>query len=41
LPVGGDGTVSVIPTDGVPNAVSIVGRIRLVNPPAANMEAWR
>ena len=33
--IGGDGTVSVIPTDGVPNAVSIVGRIKLVNPPAA------
>ena len=36
--IGGDGTVSVIPTDGVPNAVSIVGRIKLVNPPEANME---
>jgi len=36
--IGGDGTVSVIPTDATPNAVSIVGRIKLVNPPAANME---
>ena len=36
--IGGDGTVSVIPTDTTPNAVSIVGRIKLVNPPAANME---
>jgi flagellar basal-body rod protein FlgF len=36
--IGGDGTVSVIPSDGVPNAVSIVGRIKLVNPSAANME---
>jgi flagellar basal-body rod protein FlgF len=36
--IGGDGTVSIIPTDGVPNSVSIVGRIKLVNPPAADME---
>ncbi len=27
-----DGTVSVIPRDGTPNAVNIVGRIKLVNP---------
>jgi flagellar basal-body rod protein FlgF len=31
--IGGDGTVSVIPTDTTPNAVDIVGRIKLVNPP--------
>ena len=36
--IGADGTVSIIPTDSVPNAVSIVGRIKLVNPPDANME---
>jgi flagellar basal-body rod protein FlgF len=36
--IGGDGTVSAIPTDGVPNAVSIVGRIKLVNPSDAMME---
>lgn len=36
--IGGDGTVSIIPTDGAPNAVSIVGRIKLVNPPEANLE---
>jgi flagellar basal-body rod protein FlgF len=36
--IGGDGTVSVIPNDGVPNAVSIVGRIKLVNPPETNMD---
>ena len=36
--IGGDGTVSVIPTDGVPNAVSVVGRIKLVNPPEGSME---
>jgi flagellar basal-body rod protein FlgF len=35
--IGGDGTVSAIPTDGVPNAVAIVGRIKLVNPPTAGM----
>ncbi len=28
-----DGTVSVVPQDGTPNAVNIVGRIKLVNPP--------
>jgi len=32
--IGGDGTVSAIPTDGIPNAVNILGRIKLVNPPA-------
>jgi flagellar basal-body rod protein FlgF len=36
--IGGDGTVSAIPNDGVPNAVSIVGRIKLVNPPEAGMD---
>jgi flagellar basal-body rod protein FlgF len=35
--IGGDGTVSIIPTDGLPNAVSIVGRIKLVNPPPGGM----
>src|SRR5215510_2140418 len=35
--IGGDGTVSIIPTDAVPNAVTIVGRIKLVNPPAGSM----
>ena len=35
--IGGDGTVSIIPTDGLPNAVSIVGRIKLVNPPQGGM----
>jgi flagellar basal-body rod protein FlgF len=36
--IGGDGTVSAIPTDGVPNAVSIIGRMKLVNPPAENLD---
>ncbi len=30
--IGADGTVSSIPTTGTPNAVNIVGRIKLVNP---------
>lgn len=30
--IGADGTVSAIPTTGTPNAVNIVGRIKLVNP---------
>jgi flagellar basal-body rod protein FlgF len=36
--IGEDGTVSIIPTDGIPNAVTIVGRIKLVNPPTATLE---
>ncbi len=32
ITIAPDGTVSVIPTIGIPNAVSIVGRIKLVNP---------
>ena len=35
--IGGDGTVSAIPTDGIPNAVNILGRIKLVNPPAEEL----
>ncbi|MCL4700152.1 MAG: flagellar basal body rod protein FlgF, partial [Burkholderiaceae bacterium] len=35
--IGGDGTVSAIPTDGIPNAVNILGRIKLVNPPAGDL----
>jgi flagellar basal-body rod protein FlgF len=36
--IGGDGTVSTVPTDTTPNAVNIVGRIKLVNPPEAQLE---
>jgi flagellar basal-body rod protein FlgF len=36
--IGEDGTVSIIPTDTIPNAVTIVGRIKLVNPPTATLE---
>lgn len=35
--IGGDGTVSAIPTDGIPNAVNILGRIKLVNPPTQDL----
>jgi len=35
--IGGDGTVSAIPTDGIPNAVNILGRIKLVNPSTRDM----
>jgi flagellar basal-body rod protein FlgF len=33
ITIAGDGTVSSVPEDGVPNAVEIVGRLKLVNPP--------
>jgi flagellar basal-body rod protein FlgF len=36
--IGGDGTVSVIPTDTTPNAVNVVGQIKLVNPPQRELE---
>jgi len=32
LTIASDGTVSTVPTTGTPNAVSNVGRIKLVNP---------
>jgi flagellar basal-body rod protein FlgF len=35
--IAGDGTVSTVATDGVPNDVEIIGRIKLVNPDDANM----
>jgi flagellar basal-body rod protein FlgF len=33
-----DGTISSIPTDGIPNAVNILGRIKLVNPDEKNLK---
>jgi flagellar basal-body rod protein FlgF len=36
--IGRDGTVSVVPTMGTPNTATIVGRIKLVNPPEKNVE---
>ena len=38
ITIGDDGTVSVIPTFGTPNVVNVVGRIKLVNPPEAELE---
>jgi flagellar basal-body rod protein FlgF len=35
--IGKDGTVSVVPTDNIPNTVNIVGRIKLVNPPEKDL----
>jgi flagellar basal-body rod protein FlgF len=35
--IGNDGTVSVVPTDNVPNTVNILGRIKLVNPPEKDL----
>lgn len=32
IAIAADGTVSTIPTTGTPNAVNIIGRIKLVNP---------
>jgi len=32
-----DGTVSVVPQDGTPNAVNIIGRIKVVNPPEKDL----
>ena len=36
--IGSDGTVSTVPDDTTPNAVSIIGRIKLVNPAARTLE---
>jgi flagellar basal-body rod protein FlgF len=38
ITIGPDGTVSLIPTFGEPNVVNVVGRIKLVNPPEADLE---
>jgi flagellar basal-body rod protein FlgF len=35
--IGVDGTVSVIQNTGNPNVVNVVGRLKLVNPPEANL----
>lgn len=37
IAIAKDGTVSTIPTTGTPNAVSVLGRIKLVNPPEASL----
>jgi flagellar basal-body rod protein FlgF len=38
ITIGPDGTVSVIPAFGTPNVVNVVGQIKLVNPPEADLE---
>lgn len=35
--VGVDGTISVVPESGAQNTVNVVGRIKLVNPPEADL----
>jgi flagellar basal-body rod protein FlgF len=37
ITISPDGTVSVVPLFGTPNSVNDVGRIKLVNPPAADL----
>lgn len=37
LTIGGDGTVSIIPLGEAPNAVAVLDRIKLVNPPTDNL----
>ncbi len=36
--IAADGTVSSIPTNGIPNAVNVLGRIKLVNPDDKNLK---
>jgi flagellar basal-body rod protein FlgF len=35
--VGVDGTISVVPESGAQNIVNVVGRVKLVNPPEADL----
>ncbi len=37
IEIGADGTVSIIPAFGTPNNVNPVGRLKLVNPPEADL----
>jgi flagellar basal-body rod protein FlgF len=37
IEIGPDGTVSVVPSFGTPNTANVIGRIKLVNPPAAEL----
>jgi flagellar basal-body rod protein FlgF len=37
IEIAPDGTVSVVPTFGTPNNANAIGRIKLVNPPEADM----
>ena len=38
IAIAPDGTISVVPTFGVPNTVNTVGRVKLVNPDEAQLE---
>lgn len=38
ISIGTDGTISVIPASGAKNAVNAVGRMKLVNPPEADLQ---
>ena len=35
--IGGDGTISTLPMNGAQNSVNVIARIKLVNPPEANL----
>lgn len=37
ISVGDDGTISTLPESGVQNTVSVIGRVKLVNPPASDL----
>jgi flagellar basal-body rod protein FlgF len=37
IEIGPDGTVSVVPSFGTPNTANVIGRIKLVNPPEAEL----
>ena len=38
LSIGGDGTVSIVPVGEQPNAVAVLDRVKLVNPPVESLE---
>ena len=38
LSIGGDGTVSIVPVGEQPNAVAVLDRVKLVNPPVDSLE---
>ena len=37
ITIGGDGTITAIPSSGSQNAANAIGRLKLVNPPEANL----
>jgi flagellar basal-body rod protein FlgF len=38
ITIGGDGTISAIPLVGIPNTATIIGRMKLVNPPEKTID---